>query len=172
MPENAPMFRPVSERQMIADALGVCVSTLPTESVSSGGNSGHPAASCFIPLTDEEWDAVLTVLPKLPVPKPDADFKDRIFIDAVLWWIAAKAKGYSWHRLPQELGPASSREHRARRWSLLGYWTDIAQKLATDPRISPDRLRAFERIAADAVKRKAMLLERRSRLTDASSRLA
>lgn len=154
----------------VAIVLGVDPSTLPSKGFCA---LPEPIRSLgFNPLTDEEWEAVKAVLPKLPVPKPDANFKDRIFIDAVLWWIAAKARGYSWHHLPQELGPTSSREHRARRWCVLGYWSDIAEKLATDPRIGPDRLRAFQQIAADAAKRKAMLLERRARLTDGGRRLA
>lgn len=120
----------------------------------------------FNPLTDEEWNAVSEVLPKLPVPKPNANFNDRLFVCSALWFQAAQARGYSWTFLPKLFGPQSSREHRHRRWCVLGYWSDIAEKLAGDPRISPQRLLDFQRIAEDAVKRKAMLLERRARLTD------
>lgn len=150
--------------EQIAAALGVDPETLPRAGAEH--RSGAINRVGFVPLSDDEWSAVSAVLPKLPVPKPLADYGDRTFFDAALWFQAAQARGYSWTRLPQELGPQSSREHRHRRWCLLGYWTDIAEKLATDPRISPDRLKAFQRIAEDAVKRKAMLLERRARLTD------
>lgn len=151
--------------EYIADILGVDPKTLPEKVLSAPPKTDRLLG--FNPLNDDEWDAVLAVSPKLPVPKPHAPWSDRIFVDAVLWWIAAKARGFSWHRLPPELGPQSSREHRHRRWCLLGYWSDIAEKLASDPRISADRLGAFQRIAEDAVNRKAMLLERRARLTDA-----
>lgn len=153
-----------SNLEHAAIVLGVDPSTLPSKGFCALPEPARPLS--FNPLTDDEWEAVMAVLPKLPVPKPDADFKDRLFVCSALWWITAKQLGLSWHRLPETYGPQSSREHRHRRWCLLGYWSDIAEKLASDPRISPDRLKAFQRIAEDAAKRKAMLLERRARLTD------
>lgn len=151
--------------ERVAEALGVDPCTLPRADTMAA--SEPPRRPVFEPLSDDEWEVVVVALPELPVPKPDANWNDRTFIDAVLWWIAAKAQGYSWHRLPQELGPQSSREHRHRRWVLLGNWIEIAVKLACDGRLSPERIRAFQRLAEDAVARKASLLARRARMTDA-----
>lgn len=148
----------------VAVVLGVDRCTLPTAAEVPPAQSLRPA---FEPLSEDEWEVVVAALPKLPVPKPDANWNDRTFLDSVLWWIAAKGQGYSWHRLPENLGPQSSREHRHRRWVLLGYWGELAEKLARDGRLSPDRLRAFQRIAEDAVVRKESLLARRARMTDA-----
>jgi len=150
--------------ERVAEVLGVDPRTLPRADMMTAPEP--PRRPVFEPLSDNEWEAVSAVLPKLPVPKPNADWNDRTFINAVLWWIAAKAQGYSWHRLPQELGPQSSREHRHRRWVLLGYWIEIAEKLARDGRLLPDRLRAFQRIAEDSDARKESLLARRARMTD------
>lgn len=157
------------DRKAVAAALNVALETLPLYAQDSESR-GHVPKLGFVPLSDSEWDAVKAVLPKLPVAKPNASWNDKTFVEAVLWLIAAKERGYSWHRLPPELGPQPSREGRHRRWCLLNYWPEIAAKLAVDPRISPQRLRDFERIAEDAVKRKAMLLERRARLTDGGLR--
>lgn len=160
------------DRSALAGTLGVCPQTLPSSLRPTSGGAPHTPKLIYLPLTHEEWEAVSAVLPKLPVPKPDADFKDRIFIDSVLWWIAARARNLSWTYLPLELGPVSSRSHRANRWTMLGYWSEIADKLEADGRLSPDRLRAFRRIAEDAESRKAVLLDRRARLTDASPPVA
>jgi hypothetical protein len=150
------------DRDAAARALGLCPTTFPA-SVQVPAQIIKPIAT---PLSDEEWSTISVILPKLPVPKPDADFKDRVFIDAVLWWIEARVRNFSWTCLPPELGPQSSREHRHRRWCLLGYWSDIADKLEADGRLSADRFRAFRLIADDAESRKVALLERRRRLTD------
>lgn len=163
---NAPQFDlSTVDVERVAEALGVDPRTLPRADMMAAPEP--PRRPVFEPLSNDEWEAVSAALPKLPVPKPNANWNDRTFIDAVLWWIAAKAQGYSWHRLPQELGPQSSREHRHRRWVLLGYWIEIAEKLARDGRLSPDRLRAFRRVAEDAAARKESLLARRARMTDA-----
>lgn len=166
---NKPHFHEDSslenyDRLAVATALGLDPSTLPEPRSKHGPN--RPQFN-FMPLTDEEWNVVRSALPKLPVPKPGADFKDRVFIDAVLWFIEARTRKHSWHRLPPDLGPQSSREHRHRRWALLDYWSQIVETLVKDNRLTPGRLRTFQQIAEDAARRKASLLERR-RLTDVS----
>lgn len=158
------------DREALADVLGVCPLTLPVSQKDRA--LSQPSKHTFIPMSDAEWVVVSSTLPALPIPKPGADFKDRTFIDSVLWWIEAKARGYSWHRLPPELGPTSSREHRHRRWVMLDYWSAIHSKLAAAELLSEKRLSAFRCIAEDAARRKALLLERRARLTDAGRRAA
>lgn len=163
---NELNWRQNYNRDKLAEVLDVCPSTLPFE-LECERVPKQSRGFSFRPLDDEEWKTVASVLPKLPVPKPEVDYQDRTFIDSVLWWVEARARGFSWHRLPEELGPASSREHRHRRWVVLSYWSEVATRLSADGRLGRERLQAFVRIAEAATLQRARILDRRARLTDA-----
>ncbi|MDO9381549.1 MAG: transposase [Hyphomicrobiaceae bacterium] len=153
----------------LAAALGVDRSTLPSAEV--GKAIAQPRAAgplvIFSPLSDADWAVLSTLLPKLPVAKPDVDYRDRDFIDSVLWWIAAREKGLGWGKLPMRYCPASSREHRFRRWSLLGYFQDLYRAIEHRDDLSPTLRHAFKRIARDADIRRERAVASRERLTGA-----
>lgn len=151
-----------------AKALGVSRDTLPKACPPPDANRSEALLRPLVePLADDEWASVSAVLPKLPVPKPGVDFNDRTFVDAALWFTAARERGYGWGKLPPDLGPASSREHRWHRWNMLGYWTQIANALRDDERLSVSRRLAFDRLAKDGERRRERILEGRARLNGA-----
>lgn len=153
-------------RLAVAELLKVPIETLPMALEENDANDAYASRLTFVPLSDDEWEIIAPHLPALPVPKPRSDFRDRTFVDSALWFVEASSRGLSWHFLPAHLGPHSSRSHRYQRWVLLDYWDKLAENLARDGRLLPDRLRAFQRIAAEAFARKERVLARRSRLTD------
>lgn len=155
---------------LLAVMLGVERATLPSRTGKLVPNvieavPRQPAID-FDRLSDSEWTVIEPLLPALPVAKPDSDFRDRDFIDSVLFWLAARDRGFGWAALPKELWPASSREHRWRRWIALGYWGTLAAALRDDDRLDPRRRLAFHRIAIDAEARNLRAETRRERLTD------
>ncbi len=156
---------------VLAAALGVPRDTLPKNRTDSAPTERETAprqpAIDFKRLSDVEWEQIAPLLPRLPVAKPDSDFRDRDFIDSVLFWLAARERGFGWAALPREFWPVSSREHRWRRWVGLGYWETLAAALRDGGRLDPSRRRAFERIARDAEARSLRAEKRRERLTDA-----
>lgn len=150
-------------------AMGIDPSTLPEylTKVAPRVVSPRKPQVNFTPLTDEEWQAVEPHLPALPVPKA-TDFDARVFLDSVVWWEAARKRGWGWGRLPDKFWPVSSREHRHRRWCELGWWTQLADALRSEALLSDARLRTFMRIASDAEARRARLRATRERLTGKS----
>ncbi len=151
----------------VAAALGVEISTLPDFNKPVSEPVKREAIPPVPPLSDDEWRVVSEALPKLPVPKPGVDYDDRKFLNAVCWYITAKSRGFGWGKLPEELGPKSSREHRHFRWCMLEYWRSVADALKDDERLSAARRRMFEQIADDAERRRIRVIEGRQRLTGA-----
>lgn len=151
-----------------AAVLGVNRSTLPlcvpVEPPAQPMRPREPVVD-FTPLSDHEWACIAPHIPVLPVPKPDEDFRTRDFLDSVIWWIAARERGLGWGKLPQRYWPISSREHRQRRWSELGWFRQLADALLSEALLGEKRLRQFERIALDAEARKVRLHAARERLT-------
>lgn len=157
-----------NEARKAAAALGIDVSTLPTGPAPARAEVARgPVIPRNEPLTDAEWLIVAKALPALPVPKPGVDYNDRQFIEAVLWLVNAKGKGYNWSAMPSEYGPVASRKHRHYRWSMLGYWQAMAERLRDDERLSPGRRVLFERIADDAERRRIKVEAGRRRLNGA-----
>ena len=162
---------PPLENWEILAALGIDPDTLPRE--IDAGDQLAPAppipntsVSKYKPLSDDEWAAIEPHIPKIPVPKPGSDFDDRTFVNAALWHIAAKSRGFGWGYLPDELGPQSSRSGRFRRWCLLAYWEALALALKGDSRLTEARREAFDKIAAESTLRRAGLLARRKRVAE------
>lgn len=150
----------------IAKALGVERTTLPANGtpVPPLADTRSPRVSVE-PLTDLEWAAVHAAMPPLPVPRPGG-FRDREFIDAVLWHRAAKDRGLGWVTLPSHFPPRMTVQHRWHRWAISGTWVDIARKLEIDDRISAERCRSFQRIATDAARKRERVLTSRARLNE------
>ncbi|MDO9383542.1 MAG: transposase [Hyphomicrobiaceae bacterium] len=150
----------------IAAALGVDRATLPPDEAEHVGREAPRALPPIAErLRDDEWAIIKELLPKPPVPQPGRDYRDRDFVDAALWWIAARERGLGWGHLPDDLGPASSREHRFARWTLASEWEKLSAALENDVRLCESRRRAFKRIAADASARRKRILAGRARVT-------
>lgn len=153
----------------VAELLGVDRATLP--SVSDCKAVELPARAQpqinFMPISDADWAILKPLLPRLPVAKPDIDYRDRDFINATLWWINARDKGLGWGKLPPEFWPTSSREHRHRRWALLGYWQDLYETIKDRDDLSVRLRHAFGRVARDADVRLKRAVETRERLARA-----
>lgn len=151
----------------VAALLGVDRATLPSKGVHRAIEAPIRALPQvnFTPVSDADWAILHPLLPQLPVAKPDADYRDRDFIDATLWWISAREKGLGWGKLPQQYWPVSSREHRHRRWCLLGYWRDLYETMKDREDLSQNLRQAFRRIAQDANVRVRRAIEARERLT-------
>jgi len=62
------------------------------------------------------------------VGRPGKD--DRRFVEAVLWW---RRTGVPWRDLPTEFGPWKTIFNRFDRWSKMGRWKRLFQKLRIDP---------------------------------------
>lgn len=148
----------------VAVALGVDRATLPPDKAEQkeAPRALPPIAER---LSDDEWAIIEALLPRPPIEQPGRDYRNRDFVNSVLWWVAARERGLGWGHLPDDLGPASSREHRHARWSLAGEWESLSAALEHDERISLSRRRAFKRIAADARVRRQRVLAGRARLT-------
>lgn len=117
------------------------------------------------PLSDLEWEIVSAAMPPLPVPRPNG-FRDREFLDAILWHRVAKDQGFGWSALPAYFPPRMTVQHRSHRWAVAGTWEDIARRLEGDERLSAERRHSFQRIAADAAQKRTRVLSIRSRLNE------
>ena len=150
----------------VAEALGIDRATLPAGKAQEVEKEVPRALPPIAErLSDDEWTIIEALMPKPPVPQPGRDYRDRDFLDAALWWIAARERGLGWGHLPDDLGPASSREHRYARWTLAGEWETLSKALENDVHFSENRRRAFKRIAADASTRRKRILAGRARVT-------
>lgn len=160
------MSDPEFDFDAVAEALGIDRATLPPdrpEQVEKDAPRTLPPLAER--LSDDEWAIIKALMPKPPVPQPGRDYRDRDFIDAALWWVAARERGLGWGHLPDDLGPASSREHRYARWTLACEWETLSATLENDVRFRESRRGAFKRIAADASSRRKRILEGRARVT-------
>lgn len=153
----------------VAALLGVDRSTLPSNDAAAlvpmPLRAGHRPIVAE-PLTDAEFDVVKGVLPAMPVPKPGVDYKDREFIDAVLWFRAAQDRGFGWGKLPERYSPRATKQHRWHRWVVAGTWMAIADALRDDKRLSEARRETIRRIAVDASQRRERILDARKRLNE------
>ncbi|MFJ6722416.1 transposase [Streptomyces sp. NPDC091259] len=75
-------------------------------------------------LTDQEWDAVRTLLPRCGPGGPDY----RNIINGILW---QQSGGRRWHDLPTRYGPWHRCAERLRLWNTDGTWPRILALLVT-----------------------------------------
>ncbi|THA46200.1 transposase [Streptomyces sp. A1136] len=75
-------------------------------------------------LTDQEWDAVRTLLPRCGPGGPD----NRNIINGILW---QQRGGRRWHDLPTRYGPWHRCAERLRLWNTDGTWHNILTLLAS-----------------------------------------
>lgn len=147
----------------LARLLGVSRSVFPSDEPEPVVASENPARrQQFEPLTDAEYAAIEPFIPPLPVPRSPEKTSNRTYLESALWHIESHSRGCGWHRLPDDLGPRSSRENRWARWAMWGYWQDLFPKLRADSTLSEARLSQFERIAAAAAVYRDRVLARRA----------
>lgn len=75
-------------------------------------------------LTDQQWAAVVTVLPPMPprgLPRKD----DRRTVEAIRWVLRNGARRRTWEAMPARYGPWSSTYRHYLRWTKDGTWARI-----------------------------------------------
>lgn len=152
----------VFDFDVVASALGVSRGTLPSHAPKA---PVRPPRVSVEPLSDAEWEIVRAAMPALPVPRVEG-FRDREFFDAALWHRVAKDRGLSWAAMPDHFPPRMTVQHRWHRWAMAGTWGDISQKLQGDERLTTEHRRLFQRIAADAAKKRKRVLAARVRANE------
>src|SRR5215470_6314655 len=80
-------------------------------------------------LDERQWSKISVILEEeRGAGRPARD--DRNFIEAVLWW---RRTGVPWRDLPSEFGPWKTVFNRFDRWSKVGRWKRLFEKLCVDP---------------------------------------
>lgn len=82
-----------------------------------------------VKLTDEQWQKVLPVLKSCPEIRLGAGRDCRRFVEAVLWMTRS---GSQWRLLPRQYGKWNSVFKRFNRWSALGIFEKLFEKMSQD----------------------------------------
>lgn len=82
-----------------------------------------------VKLTDEQWQKILPVLKSCPEIRLGAGRDCRRFLEAVLW---ITRSGSQWRLLPKQYGNWNSVFKRFNRWSHLGIFETLFDKMSQD----------------------------------------
>ncbi len=77
-------------------------------------------------LTDDEWHALKDALDHVRSPRRRPMKDERQTVEAVVWRCRNGAK---WRAVPAELGPWARAAHLHIRWSTLGVWQRVFERL-------------------------------------------
>jgi len=82
-----------------------------------------------VKLTDDQWQKILPVLKSCPEIRLGAGRNCRRFLEAVLW---VTKTGAQWRNLPRAYGKWNSVFKRFHRWSELGIFEKLFEKMSSD----------------------------------------
>jgi len=82
-----------------------------------------------VKLTDEQWQKILSVLKSCPEIRLGAGRDCRRFLEAVLWMTRS---GSQWRLLPKQYGKWNSVFKRFNRWSELGIFEKLFERMSAD----------------------------------------